>query len=135
MATDKALMGGRMSSPVAAPVPPPPPPAQPQAAVRVRVIDMRLANRAAGDAAAIGRMLSGEFGSDGCLAGAVDQRGGRVKIFFDGRGRATRVELLDAATAGDTRALRACLDAAIRRGVSLGATAEGYAIVTIERVR
>ena len=58
-----------------------------------------------------------------------------MKIFFDARGRATRVEMLDAFATGDTRALKACLDAAIRRGVSLGAPAEGYVVVVIERGR
>ena len=43
--------------------------------------------------------------------------------------------MLDAVTAGDTRALRACLDAAIRRGLALSAPAEGYVVVAIERVR
>ncbi len=129
---DMALMGGRVSSPpaVLAPLPPSLPP---QAAVRVRVIDVRLVNRAPGDAAAIGRTLSGQFGTDACLAGAVDRRGSRVKIYFDARGRATRAELLDAAAVGDARALRSCLDTAIRRGVALDAPAEGYAVVIIER--
>jgi Ca-activated chloride channel family protein len=131
--SDMARMSGGLSSPAAAPVQAPPPP--PQAPVRVRVIEMHLANRAAGDGAAIGRMLSGEFGTDACLAGAVGPRASRVKITFDATGRATRVELLDEATAGDTRALRACLDAAIRRGVALGAPAAGYVVVTIERLR
>jgi hypothetical protein len=43
--------------------------------------------------------------------------------------------MLDAATAGDTRALRGCLEAAIRRGVSLWVAAERYVVVLIERVR
>ena len=135
--TDMAGMGGKLSSPAAAPVqaPPLPPLLQVQAEVRVRVVDVRLANRAPGDAAAIGRKLSGEFGTDACVAGAVDQRGSRVKIFFDARGRATRVEMLDLLTAGDTRAIRTCLEAAIRRGVALDAPAEGYVIVVVERVR
>ena len=48
--------------------------------------------------------------------------------------RAT-VEMLDLLTAGDTRAIRTCLEAAIRRGVALDAPAEGYVIVVVERVR
>jgi Ca-activated chloride channel family protein len=133
--SDKALTGGMPASPVAAPVLAPPPPPRPQAAVRVRVTDVRLANHAQGEAAAIGRLLSGELGTDACLAGAVDQRGSRVKIYFDVVGRATRVEMLDAVTAGGTRALKACLEKAIRRGLSLRAPAEGYLIVMIERGR
>jgi hypothetical protein len=58
-----------------------------------------------------------------------------VEMFIDGKGRATRVEMLDAATAGDRRALRACLEAAIRRGVALDASAEGYVVVVIDRQR
>ncbi len=134
MATDKATLGGRLASPAAAPVQAPPPPQVPTA-LRVRVTDVRLANRTPGDATAIGRMLSREFAPDACLAGALGQRGSRVKIYFDAKGRATRVEMLDTATVGNTRALRACLDAAIRRGVALDAPAEGYLIVMIERER
>ena len=101
----------------------------------MRVIDVRLSNRAQGDATAIGEMLSREFGTNACLAGAVDQRGRRVKIFFDATGRAVRVEILDEMAAGDSRALKACLDAVIRRGMALGAPTAGYVVVTIERRR
>jgi Ca-activated chloride channel family protein len=134
-ATDMALMGGRPSNLVAplAPPPPPPPPVSP--AIRVRVLDMRLAHQVPSDTAAIGRVLTKAFEAEACLAGAVSQRGSRVKIFFDARGQATRAEILDVAAVGDTRALRGCLDAAIRRGITLGTGAEGYVVVLVERGR
>ena len=131
--TDMALMGGRPTNLAAPLAPPPPPPLQVPPSVRVRVLDARLAHAVPGDVAAIGRALTKAFETDACLAGAVSQRGSRVKIFVDARGRATRVEMLDAATAGDTRALRACLDAAIRRGLVLDAPAGGFVVVVIER--
>jgi Ca-activated chloride channel homolog len=138
-ATDKLLTGGRPAKQVAALAAPPPippsVPVEPVSALRVNIVEMRLKNRVSVDAAAIGRTLAAAIGSDACLAGAVGQRQSRLKIYFDARGRATRVEMLDAATAGDTRALRACLDGAIRRGLVLGAAAEGFVVALVERVR
>ncbi len=131
---EKALVTARPWSPAAAPAPPPPL-AQLPAAVRVRVIEVRLVNHAPGHTVAVSLTLGGAFAGDACLAGAVDERGSRVKIYFNAEGHATRVEVLDAATAGNTLALRACLDAALRRGLSLGVPGQGYLVVTIERTR
>ena len=104
-------------------------------AIRIRVAEVHFGGGSAGDPAAIGRALTAHLGPDGCLAGAVDGRGRRVKISFDAAGRATGFELLDAATAGGAQALGACLDAAIRRGLSIDAPAAGYLVVLVERAR
>ena len=128
-ATDTAATGGRPSN-LGAPLAPPPPG---QTAVRVRVLDAQLARQVPGGAAAINRVLTDALGADACLAGAAGPRGSRVKIFFDGKGLATRVELLDPTSAKDTRAFRSCLDAAIRRGIALGTPTQGYVVAVIER--
>ncbi len=108
-----------------------PAPPEPAPVVRVNVVETRLGNRAAGDATALGRKLARKLGADSCLAGAVDGRARRVKISFDASGKAIRAEILDGAGQGSGRALAACLEAAIRRGLALGTAVEGYVIVTI----
>jgi Ca-activated chloride channel homolog len=139
------MVGGvrsaRSNQPSQAAAPAPPTPRKDQAAprtpaVQVELVETRLRSVSPIDATALRAAFRSALGAAGsCLASAVDPGARRVKISFDASGRVTRIELLEPARPGDPRDLVACIDAAVRRGITLPGVSGGYVVITIARVQ
>lgn len=102
------------------------------AALRVEVDEDHLQTNAAVSRAelnvVLGRTLTGVSACAGTRkAGGVT----RMKIFFDGKGRVSRVEPVDPKAAKDAAAFLACVQTAIRNALVLPWPAGGYLVVRI----
>jgi hypothetical protein len=100
-------------------------------ALGVSLVENGLHNRAAVNVSALEAWAADVLSKgDAAFAAALTRTQRRVKIWFDASGRATRVELLEAAKPGDPPDLAQRIQQALRQAVA-PAAGGGYVIVSV----